>query len=314
MKSLLIMRANNHSSLFSAFQRLKENHGCAGVDGITIEAFERDLNKNLLMLADEVSGKTYFPLPLLKFLVDKGKGDGESRTLCVPAVRDRVLQTSVLQEVAPMLEKEFEDCSFAYRKGRSVRQAVYKIKQYYEEGYRWVVDADIDAFFDSVDHELLIKKIKLYIKDNDIVRLLESWINAEVWDGKSIKVIDKGIPQGSSVSPVLANLFLDELDEAILEKGYKYVRYADDFLILCKTPEQANESLEFTNEKLDKMFLELDESDVVSFDDGFKYLGVIFVRSLIMTPFDKPKKERRVLYMPPPLNMAAYMLKKKRGW
>ena len=311
---MLIMRANNHSSLFSAFQRLKENHGCAGVDGITIEAFERDLNKNLLMLADEVSGKTYFPLPLLKFLVDKGKGDGESRTLCVPAVRDRVLQTSVLQEVAPMLEKEFEDCSFAYRKGRSVRQAVYKIKQYYEEGYRWVVDADIDAFFDSVDHELLIKKIKLYIKDNDIVRLLESWINAEVWDGKSIKVIDKGIPQGSSVSPVLANLFLDELDEAILEKGYKYVRYADDFLILCKTPEQANESLEFTNEKLDKMLLELDESDVVSFDDGFKYLGVIFVRSLIMTPFDKPKKERRVLYMPPPLNMAAYMLKKKRGW
>lgn len=289
------MRANNHSSLFSAFQRLKENHGCAGVDGITIEAFEKDLNKNLLMLADEVRGRTYFPLPLLKFLVDKGKGDGELRTLYVPAVRDRVLQASVLHEVAPILEKEFEDCSFAYRKGRSVRQAVYKIKQYYEEGYRWVVDADIDAFFDSVDHELLIKKIKLYIKDNDIVRLLELWINAEVWDGKSIKVMDKGIPQGSSVSPVLANLFLDELDEAILEKGYKYVRYADDFLILCKTPGQANESLEFTNEKLDKMLLELDESDVVSFDDGFKYLGVIFVRSLIMTPFDKPKKERRVL-------------------
>ena len=295
MKNLLIMRANNHSSLFSAFQRLKENHGCAGVDGITIEAFEKDLNKNLLMLADEVRGRTYFPLPLLKFLVDKGKGDGELRTLYVPAVRDRVLQASVLHEVAPILEKEFEDCSFAYRKGRSVRQAVYKIKQYYEEGYRWVVDADIDAFFDSVDHELLIKKIKLYIKDNDIVRLLELWINAEVWDGKSIKVMDKGIPQGSSVSPVLANLFLDELDEAILEKGYKYVRYADDFLILCKTPGQANESLEFTNEKLDKMLLELDESDVVSFDDGFKYLGVIFVRSLIMTPFDKPKKERRVL-------------------
>lgn len=310
----MIMRANNHSSLFSAFQRLKENHGCAGVDGVTIEAFEKDLNKNLLMLADEVRDKTYFPLPLLKFLVDKGKGDGELRTLYVPAVRDRVLQTSVLHEVAPILEKEFEDCSFAYRKGRSVRQAVYKIKQYYEEGYRWVVDADIDAFFDSVDHELLIKKIKLYIKDNDIVRLLELWINAEVWDGKSIKVMDKGIPQGSSVSPILANLFLDELDEAILEKGYKYVRYADDFLILCKTPGQANESLEFTNEKLDKMLLELDESDVVSFDDGFKYLGVIFVRSLIMTPFDKPKKERKVLYMPPPLNIAAYMLKKKRGW
>ena len=304
----------NFPSLISAFQRVKDNHGCAGVDGVTIEKFESDLNRNLLMLADEVKNKTYFPFPLLKFLVDKGKGDGESRALCVPAVRDRVLQAAVLDMIGPILEKEFEECSFAYRKGRSVRQAIYQIKKYYEAGYRWVVDADIDAFFDSVDHELLLAKIKRFIEDEGILRLLDMWIKAEVWDGESVKVIDKGIPQGSSISPVLANLFLDELDEAMLKKGYRYIRYADDFVILCRSPEEAKQSLNFTNEMLEEMLLKLDESDIVSFEQGFKYLGVIFVRSLIMTSFDKPERKRKVLFMPPPLNMAAYILKKKKGW
>ncbi len=100
----------------------------------------------------------------------------------------------------------------------------------------------------------------------------------------------------------------------MLKNGQKYVRFADDFLILCKTPEKAKQSLEFANEMLEKLLLKLDESDIVSFDQGFKYLGVTFVRSLIMVPFDKPKKERKVLFYPPPLNMAAYYLKKKRGW
>lgn len=311
------MRSNvnsvaNHAELTSAFQRVKENHGCAGVDGVTIEMFEAELNRNISMLAAELKNRTYSPLPLLQILVDKG--NGEARKLCIPAVRDRIVQAAVLHEIEPILEKEFEDCSFAYRKGRSVKQAVYKIKEYYEAGYRWVVDADIDAFFDSVDHELLIAKVKRFIKNMDILRLIDMWIKAEVWDGESVKVIDKGIPQGSSVSPVLANLFLDELDEAMLNKGYRYIRYADDFVILCRSPDEAKQSLNFTNEMLDGLLLELDEADVVSFDQGFKYLGVIFVRSLIMTPFDKPKRERKVLFMPPPLNMAAYILKKKKGW
>ena len=216
----------NFTALTSAFQQVKENHGCAGVDGVTIEEFEEELINNFLGLEQEIKDKTYFPLPLLKVLVDKG--NGESRSLCIPAVRDRLLQAAVLQAIEPVLEKEFEECSFGYRKGRSVKQAVYKIKEYYDRGYRWVVDADIDAFFDSVDHRLLIAKVRKYLSEEDISRLIELWIKAEVWDGESIKVIERGIPQGAPISPILANLFLDELDEAMLKEGYKYVRYADD--------------------------------------------------------------------------------------
>ncbi|MBI4768713.1 MAG: hypothetical protein HY787_29685, partial [Deltaproteobacteria bacterium] len=128
--------------------------------------------------------------------------------------------------------KEFEDCSFAYRKGHSVKQAVYRIKEYYEKGFRWVVDADIDAFFDSVDHGLLLAKLRKYIQDERILHLIGLWLKAMVWDGESIKKIHKGIPQGSPISPILANLFLDELDEAFLKQGYRIIRFSDDFVVL----------------------------------------------------------------------------------
>ncbi len=246
----------------------------------------------------------YYPLPLLKILVDKG--NGESRALLIPTVRDRVVQSTVLQHIEPVFEKEFEQCSYAYRKGRSVKQAVYQIKEYRDKGYTWVVDADIDAYFDSIDHGLLLDKVKGIVKGPDILKLIEMWVKAEVWDGKSISRLTRGIPQGSPISPVLANLFLDQLDEELLSRGLKYVRFADDFIILCKSSEKAREALQITDEILDCLLLELDEANIVSFDQGFKYLGVCFVRSMIFVPYDRPKREKKVLYFPPPLNMREY--------
>ncbi len=295
-------------NLYQTFQRVKENRGCAGVDGITIDNFEMDLGKNLASLRDDLLHETYYPLPLLKILVDKG--NGEARPLLIPTVKDRVAQSAVLEVIEPIFEKEFEQCSFAYRKGRSVKQAVYQIKEYREKGYTWVVDADIDAYFDSVDHTLLFDKIREVIKDFQIASLIEMWVKAEVWDGKEVTKLTKGIPQGSVISPTLANLFLDQLDEELLNQGFKLVRFSDDFIILCKSPEKAQEALEVTEEILDELSLHLDEADIVSFDQGFKYLGVYFVRSLIFTPFDKPKRERKVLYFPPPINMKKYKSQK----
>ncbi len=294
---LMHNRITDTNTLSNAFQHVKENHGRAGVDGVTIERFEEGLYENLNKLAQEIQDRSYVPLPLLKILVDKG--NGEARGLCIPTVRDRVAQTAVYQIIEPILDREFEECSFAYRKGRSVKQAVYRIKYFYEKGYRWVVEADIDAFFDTVDHGLLLEKLKRHVQAEDILRLIGLWLKAEVWDGESVKVIAKGIPQGSPISPILANLFLDELDEAFLKKGNRIIRFSDDFVVLCKNPKDAREALKFTDEILEKLLLKLDESEVVSFEQGFKFLGVTFVRSLIMVPFDRPKRERRVLYVPP---------------
>ncbi len=302
----------NHSLLSSAFQRVKDNHGCAGVDGGTIERFEKNLDLNLARLQDELERQIYFPLPFMKILVEKK--NGEPRALCIPTVRDRVVETAVLQLIEPVLEKEFEECSFAYRKGRSVKQVVYKIKDYYDKGYRWVVDADIDAFFDSVDHKLLLAKFKQYIHDPHIQRLIELWVTAEIWDGTSLKVCQKGIPQGSPISPILANLFLDELDEELLRKGYKYIRYADDYVILCKKKEDAEKGLELSKQVLEKLLLELDEEEITTFDQGFKYLGVIFLKSMVMKPFEVQKKNRKVLFYPKPFNLDAYLVKKKKEW
>jgi group II intron reverse transcriptase/maturase len=298
-------------SLKSAFLRVKENRGGPGVDGVRISQFEKHLDQNLSLLQNELREKTYNPLPLLKILVDKG--NGEPRALAIPTVKDRIAQAAVLQVIEPLLEKEFEDCSFGYRRNRSVKLAVQRIKEYYDQGFRWVVDADIDAFFDTVDHDLLMEKVGRYIPDEDIRRLIVHWIKADIWDGKSLSVMTRGIPQGSPISPLLANLFLDELDEAFLQRGYRIIRYADDFIVLCNSPEKAKEALVFAEGILEKLLLKLDEGEVVSFDQGFKYLGVTFIRSMAMVPFDKKKKERKVLYYPPPLDMQNYIKWKLRN-
>ena len=286
--------------------RVHDNHGCAGADGVSIEEFEHALKGNLTLLAEEISRRTYRPLPLLKVLVDKGKDDGESRALSIPTVRDRLAQASALNILEPLFEAEFEQCSFAYRKGHSWQQAVQRVRDYYEQGYRWVLDADIDAFFDSVPHDRLLDKVRLVVPDADMNHLISLWVRAEVWDGTKITNLSKGIPQGSAISPMLANLYLDEFDEQLLAQGIRLVRYADDFVILCKTREKAETATQLTEEIPKQMELCLDEADIVSFETGFKFLGVIFLRSDALIPFGKEKKPKKVNYMPPPLNLKAY--------
>jgi len=306
----LLKVAVEPENLSKAFQRIRENRGCSGVDGVTIKGFETHLSRSLLHLRQEVLSGIYTPLPLLKILVDKG--NGEARPLLIPCVRDRVVQSAVKEVIEPIFEAEFEQCSYAYRKGRSVKEAIIKVKEYRNKGYEWVVDADIDAYFENIDHSLLFEKVRELLDDPELLRLIENWVKAEVWDGKTITKLSKGIPQGAVISPMLANLFLDELDEGLLSRGLKYVRFADDFVILCKSPEKAREALRVTDEILESLSLELDESDIVNFDQGFKYLGVYFVRSMIFVPYDRPKRERKVIYIPPPMDLSSYLSNRKR--
>ena len=294
--------------LQAAYSAVAANHGCAGVDGVTIGQFERRLDFHIAKLQDELDRGVYFPLPLMQVLV--AKKNGQPRKLCIPTVRDRVAERAVLDRIEPILEKEFEECSYAYRKGRSVKQVVYKIIQYYNDGFRWVVNVDVDAFFDTVDHDLLLEKFNRFIHDDRIRKLVAQWVKAEVWDGRHLEVLSKGIPQGSAISPVLANLFLDELDEAMLAQGYRYLRYADDYVILCKERSQAFQALKLSKKVLADLLLELDDEEVTSFERGFKYLGVVFLNSMVMKPFETQMKHRKVLYYPAPFNLQAYMLKR----
>ena len=173
-----------------------------------------------------------------------------------------------------------------------------------------MVEADIDAFFDKVEHDLLEAKVAQAVADPAIRTLISRWIHAEVWDGKALEPLTRGIPQGSAVSPVLANLFLDELDEAMLTRGYAFLRYADDYVVLCKTEEKAVQALEASKKALEKLKLELDEEAVTTFEEGFKYLGVVFLRSMVLKPFETQIRERKVLHYPPPFDIDGYLLKR----
>lgn len=285
-------------NLIEAWLKVSKNAGCAGVDRETIEDFGKSLKLNLTTLRNEVQYKTYQPQPLLRVLVDKPSG-GE-RPLSIPAVRDRVLQTAATQILTPVFETEFEDCSYAYRKGRSVDQAVRRVIRLRDEGYRWLVDADIFRYFDEINHDLLMALVEKLVKDEAILGLIRLWLKADVVNGNQRFRLRKGVPQGSPLSPLLSNLYLDQLDDALLDRDLRLVRFADDFLVLCKTRSKANDALEMTEEVLRDLRLKIneDKTSVLNFNHGFRFLGVEFVRSLALKSKYPHRVERDLIALP----------------
>lgn len=299
----------SEKQLLEGWRKVYENHGCCGSDGISVEQFKANLGGNLFELYTDIREGRYYPFPLLRFAVPKRSGKG-CRFLCVPTVRDRAAQAAVFLATRPVFEAEFEHVSHAYREGRGVKSAVYAIKELASEGYRYAVDADIVAYFDNIDHERLLEKLQHLNLGEGLMRLFKKWVKAEVYDGQRIWTLEKGIPQGSVVSPLLANLFLDELDETLLNFGYKMVRYADDFLILCKTPQEAEEAIELTDMLLEDMELELNplKTRLVNFEQGFKFLGAIFLGESVLLPFpEKRTEEEFTPKLPPPLSLKRYL-------
>ena len=274
---------------------MEENKGCGGINGVTLARFGAELQANLDALANEVTYETYQPHPLLR--VDVEKQSGGTRPLSIPVIRDRVLQTAVALVLTPVFEAEFEEISFAYRKGRSVDQAVARIEQLRNQGFRWVVDADIQTFFDEVDHGLLIKQVRKLVTDKAILRLIRQWLKATVVDGNQRFQLSKGVPQGSPISPMLANLYLDQLDEALIDQQFQLVRFADDFVILCKTEHQAKRALQLTSEVLEQLRLCFNQrkTGITHFKRGFRFLGVEFIRSLAIKSKYTPAEDDHLI-------------------
>ncbi|OIO88994.1 MAG: CRISPR-associated protein Cas4 [Candidatus Aquicultor secundus] len=285
----------NSSNLRLAWEKVRDNKGCAGSDRVTIEDFEQDLDANLGGLENRLRLCDYRPLPLRQVIILKK--DGSKRKLAIPAVVDRVAQQAVLNIIGRLIDQEFEDCSFAYRKGRSIYHAIARIERYRSDGYTWVLDADIDDYFDEVDHELVLNAFGKYIKDRRIANLIRMWLECGVQDGFVVKRREKGLPQGSPVSPLLSNLYLDVFDEALSTKGYKLIRYSDDFIILCRERPQADRALQDVEALLRELRLALnvDKTRITNFTTGFRYLGALFVGSMVLAPRPGKKVEKTAI-------------------
>jgi group II intron reverse transcriptase/maturase len=194
--------------LEQAWEHVRANDGCAGVDGVTLSRFGASLRHSLPRLLAEIAEGVYRPLPLLRILVEKKPGSGEARRLLIPTVRDRIAQTAVAHRLSLSFEEEFLEASYAYRPGRGVDRAIARVLQLRDRGYTTVVRADISAYFDEVPHAPLLarlaeERVPAWIRD--LVRL---WLACEVWDGQHLAPLHKGLPQGSPLSPVLANFYL----------------------------------------------------------------------------------------------------------
>jgi len=207
------------------------------------------------------------------------------------------LQTAVAAHLEPRMEEEFEECSFAYRRGRSVRMAVERVYASYREGYCWLLDADIDDFFDSVAAEVVLSRLSPLVEDELVLRLVRLWLDYAIWDGLRLERPGLGLPQGAVVSPMLANLCLDVLDERLEGEGFRVVRYADDYVVLTKGKKRAERALELSEEVLAGLRLRLHEGKtrICRFSDGFRFLGVIFLKDLLLQPWRNGRVRLKVL-------------------
>jgi len=286
--SLTLASILTTDNLQQAWQKVAANRGAAGSDEIVIATFRHHLNAELALLQTDIDEGIYQPAPLR--LVNIPKENNRIRQLAIPAIRDRVLQTALTRLWSPLLEREFSDTSFGYRPGRSVAAAVEQVQHLQRQGYNWVVDADIQQFFASIPHTLLMQLVGRYLKDNALLALIEQWLRSPMDDEQGLWCPITGIAMGSPLSPLLANLYLDHLDNTLDDAQLRLVRYADDFLVLCKSQHQAEQALKLTDTTLASLALNLhpEKTRIVRFDQGFDFLGVRFVDSLaVKAPVDR---------------------------
>ncbi len=271
----LFQEAIRAETLRTAWTRVWRNGGAAGGDGVTVERFAARAVLELARLRADLASGEYRPGPLRE--VEIPKRSGGMRVLRIPCVRDRVAQTAVAQVLTPHFEQEFEEASFGYRPGRGVHHAVAAVTDARRAGFNWIVDADIRSYFDSVPHDLLMERWRESVSKGPLTELVELWLTHWFPGGR-------GLAQGSPLSPLLANLYLDRLDERLSTRRMRLVRYADDFVILCRSQGDAQAALERVRKALAEYGLELNpaKTRVVTFSQGLRFLGHLFVNSLVM--------------------------------
>jgi len=265
-------------TLKKAFKVVKKRKGCGGVDGITLVKYEKHLDKHLLELSRILVTQDYQPLPLKRVYIPKS--NGEQRPLGIPAIRDRVVQQALLNIIEPYFEPTFSDSSYGFRPKHSAIQAINKVQQYLEQGHEYIAEADIKDFFTTLDHTRLMSKVKEYLPkpEKQIIQLLWKLLKAGVMEEGQVKTQIAGTPQGGVISPLLANIYLNDFDHKLARSGHRLVRYADDFVILSKTVNQAVQAMKMVRSLIKSLNLELaeDKTQITEYWKGFDFLGYHF--------------------------------------
>jgi group II intron reverse transcriptase/maturase len=230
------------NNMFEAQERVIANRLSAGIDGMTVEELNDYLIKHYRELEMSIRGGWYKPKPVKR--VEIPKPDGGKRLLGVPTVIDRMVQQAVVQVLQPIFEQTFSESSFGFRPKRNAHQAIQRAKQYYEEGYTYVVDLDLEKYFDTVNHDLLIKMVREEVKDEAVITLIRKFLKRGVMVDGLVSQTEQGTPQGGNLTPLLGNIYLTKFDKMLEERGHKFVRYADDCNIYVKSPRAAERVME----------------------------------------------------------------------
>ena len=262
--------------MMQAFKAVKRNRGAAGIDKVSIGMFEENLDANLAALKRDLKTRGAFsPKPLRRVWIPKDAKGTKMRPLGIPAVRDRVAQEVIRRLLEPIFEPLFHDCSFGFRPGGSCHKAIERVLSFHEEGERVTLDADISGFFDNIPHKLIVGAVAAEVADGNLLNLIEKFLAAGVMEGGVFKPTTIGTPQGGVISPLLANIVLNQLDWRLEEAGYRFVRYADDFVVVCKSRPQAVAALALVEKIMTDLGLSLspEKTKIASYGKGYEFLG-----------------------------------------
>jgi RNA-directed DNA polymerase len=278
----LIDKVYRSSTLHAAWQAVRRNQGSAGADHESVERFEQRLEENIAELEEELRTGIYRPRPIKRVYIDK-LGSQEKRPLGIPVVRDRVVQTAIRLVIEPIFEAKFRPHSYGFRPNRGSKDALREVDRFLKAGYTWVVDADLKAYFDSIPHGKLMQEVRRNIADGRLLELIEGYLNQDILEGWSRWTPEAGTPQGAVISPLLANLYLHPVDEAMEVGGFQMIRYADDFVVMCREESEAYKALHEVQQQIAERGLVLHPEKTRVVDaalpgQGFDFLGYHFER------------------------------------
>ena len=276
----LLEKILSKQNLNLAYKQVYKNKGASGVDGVTVDELFSYIKEYKEEILWKIRNRKYKPLPVRRVYIPKE--NGKLRKLGIPSVIDRVLQQAIVQVLAPIYEEQFSNSSFGFRPNRCCEQAVIKALECFNDGYDWIVDIDLQSFFDEVNQDKLMAIIHRTIKDDDVISLIRKFLQSGVMEKGIIQETKKGTPQGGNLSPLISNIMLNELDKELEKRGLNFVRYADDCLIMVKSEKAANRVMEsittFITKKLG-LKVNLEKSKIAR-PNQIKYLGFGFYKKI----------------------------------